>query len=246
MISKNTYHKFWKVAGEDYQIVSKAQKDIQNRFLISGMLIIFIFFICFISFFFSFNLIFNQTVFAVIISVFVTLMFYNIYKINLITLSPEKLAYSFPYIVSLFIRLVFLLLIGIVISKPLEAVLFKFLLADQNMPFISSIKTLNSEYPAIWIFTFFIVILVAIPFLLKFTINPTNQYSRSRIILNKRIVENDYSIFKKNYSKIFEKSIGEKLEVIENYEDPPFNTIKKKDKRKIGTEKEFLNHLYGI
>jgi hypothetical protein len=142
--------------------------------------------------------------------------------------------------------MIFLMIIGIVISKPLEAVLFKYLLTTKNMPFISSIRTLNSEYPAIWIFTFFIVILVAIPFLLKFTINPTNQYSRSRIILNKKIVENDYSIFKKNYSKIFEKSIGEKLEVIENYEDPPFNTIKKKDKRKIGTEKEFLNHLYGI
>ncbi len=246
MISKNTYHKFWKVAGEDYQIVSKANKDIQNRFLISGILIVFIFLVCFISFFFSFKLIFNQTVFAVIISVFVTLMFYNIYKINLITLSPIKLTYSFSYLVSLFVRMIFLMIIGIVIAKPLEAVLFKFLLSSENMPFISSIKTLNSEYPAIWVFTFFIIVLVAIPFFLKFTINPANQYSRSRIILNKKIVENDYSNFKKNYSIIFEKSIGEKLEVIENYEDPPFNTVKKKDKRKIGTEKEFLNHLYGV
>jgi hypothetical protein len=246
MISKNTYHKFWKVAGEDYQIVSKANNNIQNRFLISGMLIVFIFFVCFISFFFSFKLIFNQTIFAVIISLFVTLMFYNIYKINLITLSPIKLTYCFPYLVSLFVRMIFLMIIGIVISKPLEAVLFKFFLADQNMPFISSIKTLNGEYPAIWLFTFFIIVLVAIPFFLKFTINPANQYSRSIIVLNKKLVENDYLIFKNNYSKIFEKSIGGKLEVIENYEDPPFNTIKKKDKRKIGTEKEFLNHLYGI
>ena len=39
---------------------------------------------------------------------------------------------------------------------------------------------------------------------------------------------------------------GEKLEVIENYENPPFNTIKKKDTRKVGTENDFLNHLYGI
>jgi hypothetical protein len=246
MINKNTYHKFWKVAGEDYQIVSKANKDIQNRFLISGILIVFIFFVCFISFFFSFKLIFNQTFFAVIISGFVTLMFYNIYKINLITLSLIKLTYSFPNIVSLFVRMVFLMMIGIVISKPLEAVLFRFLLSNQNTPFISSIKTLNGEYPAIWIFTFFIFFLVAIPFFLKFTINPSNQYSRSIIILNKKLVENDYLIFKKKYSKIFEKSIGEKIEVIENSEDPPFNTIKKKDKRKIGTEKEFLNQLYGI
>lgn len=246
MVSKSTYHNFWKVAGEDYQIVSKANKDIQNRFLISGILIVFIFFVCFISFFFSFNLIFKQTIYAVIISVFVTLMFYNIYKINLITLSPEQLTYTFPYLVSLFVRMIFLMIIGIVISKPLEAVLFKFLLSNKNLPFISSIKTLNSEYPTIWIFTFFIVVLVAIPFLLKYTINPANQYSRSRIVLNKKIIEKDYASFKLNYIKVFENSIEKKLEVIENYEDPPFNTVKKKDKRKIGTETEFLNHLYGV
>ena len=246
MIGKSTYRKFWKVAGEDYQIVSKANKEVQNRFLISGVLIFLIFFICFISFYFSFNLIFNQNLFAAIISVFVTLMFYNIYKINLITLTPEKLGYSFPYIVSLFIRLVFLAIIGVVISKPLEAMLFKSLLAEQSLPFISSIKNLNSEYPIIWLFTFFLVFIVTIPFLIKFTIKPSNQYNRSKLVLNKKIIEKDYANFKLNYSEIFKNSTGEKLEVIENYENPPFNTIKKKDTRKVGTENDFLNHLYGI
>ncbi len=179
------------------------------------------------------------------ISLFISLMLFNIYRLNLITLTPNRLKYDYGYLISLLVRIVFLVLIGLSISKPLETLLFEKIGLGQGQSFISSIRILNGDYPIVWIFTFLFITLFISPLFIKITVNPSNTYSRSILILNKKLIEEDYDYFKTNYSLIFEKSIGIKIEVTEKYEDPPFNTIRKKNTLKVGTEKDFINHLYG-
>lgn len=261
--SNSLYNFLFKVVGEDPQLLNKCDDaDIKKRFLMSGIIVIVIFIISFISFFFAFQKIFSKDFLPLLISVFVSLMLYNIYKLNLITLSPSKLKYSFGYIFSLFIRLVFFLIIGLAIVKPVESVVYngfvEFMSDDSQVSnanpllgndegyFVSSLQLLNKEHPSIWIFTILFLALFTTPFFIKFFINPSNSYSRSKIVLNEKIIEEDYEVFKQQYPKLFKHSIEESLELEELYEDPPYNTIKKKDNRKIGDEKDFITHLYGV
>jgi hypothetical protein len=264
MQNSNPLHNFFfKIAGEDPQLLNKCDDaDIKKRFLISGIIVLVTFLISFISFFITLQGIFSKDFLPLLISAFVSFMLYNIYKLNLITLSPSKLKYSFGYIFSLFIRLVFFLIIGLVIIKPIETVAYnrivemiaennkesktEVILGNDEGYFVSKLQLLNKEHPSVWIFTVLFLALFTTPFFIKFFINPSNSYSRSKIVLNKKIIEEDYEIFKQRYPKLFEYSIKEKIELEEFYEDPPFNTRKKKDPRKIGNVEDFITHLYGV
>jgi len=256
--SNSLYNFLFKVVGEDPQLLNKCEPEIRKKFFWSCSILIGIFLCSLIGFYKSFDLIFNYVndydvrvervskIFVLGVSVFISFMLYNIYKLNLITLSPNKLQYSFGYIISLSFRLLFFIIIGVAISKPLELVVFNPELTSGAKDFISNIRKYNVTHPEIWLITILFLALFTTPFFIKFFINPSNSYSRSKMVLNKKIIEDDYLLFKQRLPTLFEQSMEERIELEEMFEDPPYNTIKKKDDRKIGDVEDFITHLYGV
>jgi hypothetical protein len=269
MESSSLHNFLFKVVGEDPQLLNKCDDEtIKKKFIFSGIIVLIIFIISFISFFFAFQQIFAKDFLPFLLSVFVSFMLYNIYKLNLITLSPNRLTYSFGYIFSLFIRLMFFIIIGMAIIKPVETIVYnavvellaenhqynnevllgnnEVLLGNDEGYFVSKMQLFNKEHPSVWVFTLLFLGLFTTPFFIKFFINPSNSYSRSKIVLNEKIIEEDYELFKQKYPQQFMFSIQQKIVLEELYEDPPYNTIKKKDERKIGKVEDFIKHLYGV
>ena len=321
-ISQILYHFFWKVSGEDPQILKDTKKQIKNRFLWSGVLVFLLFWLSVISYHHSFNKLFKIPVMSWIIGLVFTMMIINIYRLNIITLAAKKLKYGLGYFVSLSIRILFIILISLTVIKPLETIILdkivssevqkfkeveikkslyntalyydneitnakrelkeleekindnriinpenkkdyllkklEFLnidktlqiketkrLLDESPYFIRSMILINEKYPQIWLLSILLIILFLTPFILKFTTSPSGYYNRKRLIIQEKIIEEEYHFFKNYYSMAFNVSIGEALEVIENHEDPPFNNVKIKDERIIGLEIDFIKHLYG-
>lgn len=316
------YHFFWKVSGEDPQILKYSQKQIKVRFLCSGILVFILFWLSVISYHHAFNKLFNIPLMSWVIGLVFTMMIINIYRLNIITLTAKKLKYSLGYFVSLSIRILFIILISLTVIKPLETIILdkvvssevqvykaveidkslnntalyydkeitnikkdleelqekisknriadsvtkqdyllnklEFLKKDKALQiketkrllnespyFIRSMILINEKHAQIWFLSLLLVILFLTPFILKFTTSPSGYYNRKRLIIQEKIIEEEYQLFKNFYPEAFNISIGEALEVIENHEDPPFNTIKIKDERIIGLETDLIKHLYG-
>ncbi|WP_111682821.1 DUF4407 domain-containing protein [Winogradskyella tangerina] len=321
-IRRSIYVFFWRVSGEDPQIVNKARYRLKVRFFTSGITVFLLFWISLYSYHYSFNKLFNLPTLSWLISIAFTMMIINIYRLNIITLNANKLKYSLGYFSSLGIRIFFIILISLTVIKPLELILLneqvtteiasikaekinstlksselyfnneiKYLedelaelqqnIEDQRLSgetgevdyltqkiedlkknkstelkeieillnespyFIESLILVNSEYPQIWMLTLILMFVFLSPFILKFTTSPSGYYSKKRFVLQEKIIRDEYEQFKKYYKACFESSLGIPIEIEERFEDPPFNTIRKKDTRTIGQETDFINHLYG-
>ncbi len=120
----STYRFLWKVVGEDEQILDHCGKKTQAVFAISGFLFLLLFLIGILSYRYVFNGIFKIPTFSWLLAFIWTIIIFNIYKLNLSTLSANKPKYMAGYIISLLIRIVFMVLIGITLIKPLEALIF--------------------------------------------------------------------------------------------------------------------------
>jgi len=118
---------FWLLSGDDVNIIAQCDKTTKNRFTAIGLLVAVIFIICFISCFFAFTHLLQNLWFGILIGLFFAGMITNIYLFLLYTLSKS----GFPYIpnktarfISVSIRLIFIAFIGIIVSKPIESLVF--------------------------------------------------------------------------------------------------------------------------
>lgn len=114
-------------SGDDYSIISQSDKTIQNRFMAIGGFVTAIFALCFISCYFTFTKLFQNYFIGIPIGLFFSYMITNIYLLLLYTLSKN----SFPcktnkaaQLFSISIRVIFICFIAIVVSKPLETMLY--------------------------------------------------------------------------------------------------------------------------
>ena len=314
---------FWKLIGEDEQVLLTCERKIQVHLLISGLLFFVFFLLSIVSFQYVFNGIFDISLLSWPLSMIWSLIIFNIYRLNLTTLSPHKLNGNFGYIISLLIRFIFMIFIGITIIKPLEVEIFKSfsikelhefrlekisqnhnkistyfdhqiseledelrkvtlqlqenrISIDHNQLSVLQIKkntlklekekvlfeTINSlkasnfffnglllfnkEFAKIWFLTILLLLLFLLPLVLKFAIVTNRQYSIKTERLQRMIILEEYEDFKSRYLEIFKKNNTELIVWHENYNDPPFNTRRKKINEKLGNEKDFLNQLYGF
>ncbi|WP_200975609.1 DUF4407 domain-containing protein [Echinicola sp. 20G] len=126
------------LSGDDYNVVGKCDKSTQHRFTAIGVLVACIFVLCFISCYFAFTKLFQNYYTGIPIGLFFAWMITNIYLFLLYTLSKT----GFPYIpnkparyVATTIRLVFIAFIAIVVSKPIESLVFSKQLALEMQSF---------------------------------------------------------------------------------------------------------------
>lgn len=125
MKPNKTIRFLWKLIGEDEQILSFCEKNTKNYFILSGFLFWFFFLLSIFSFHYVFNGIFQIPILSWPIAIVWSLIVFNIYRLNLSTLSTDKATYSLGYYMSLVIRILFMILIGITLIKPLEVKIFE-------------------------------------------------------------------------------------------------------------------------
>jgi len=118
---------FYTLSGDDYSIIITCKKPIQHRFIFIGIFVTSIFLMCFISLFWTIDTIFHSKIIGLIISIFISWMIVNIYLLLLYTLSKNLLPHTnsnSTLNTSVLIRVIFIVFIAIVISKPLEVIVF--------------------------------------------------------------------------------------------------------------------------
>ncbi len=120
MIAGSPYRLLWKLAGEDAQLLQKCTKGIQLRFALSGIILILLFIAGLISYQHTFSQIFNIPKLSWLLSLVFALMIFNIYKLNLVTIAAKTNRKGVGYFVSVSCRILFMLLLGLSIIKPLE------------------------------------------------------------------------------------------------------------------------------
>ncbi|MFS4445391.1 DUF4407 domain-containing protein [Maribacter sp. 2307UL18-2] len=125
MARGSKYGLFWKFSGEDRQILKNCSAGIQLRFAASGLIISLLFVSGVISYHHTFFQIFNIPYLSWVLGVLFSLMIFNIYKLNLITISTNPDKKGIGYFVSLSCRICFMLLLGLTIIKPLETLILK-------------------------------------------------------------------------------------------------------------------------
>lgn len=118
---------FWTLSGDDRNVIAKCNKSTRSRFTGIGVLVAAIFSLCFMSCFFAFTGLLQNLWIGIVIGLFFAWMITNIYLFLLYTLSKT----GFPYIpnktarfISVSIRLIFIAFISIIVSKPIESLIF--------------------------------------------------------------------------------------------------------------------------
>lgn len=111
------------VIGVEYALLRQCDGRTKTKFYIAGISIIIITIITFCSLFYAFNLLFNNLVVEVLIALFVSFVFLNIYILLLSTFSKKTLTFQQQRSVvnmSNVSRIGFVIFIAFIISKPIE------------------------------------------------------------------------------------------------------------------------------
>ncbi|WBL41955.1 DUF4407 domain-containing protein [Algoriphagus halophytocola] len=317
----NFNHFFWKLTGDDFNVIGKCGQRTKRHFTIIGSLVAFIFSFCFLSCYLAFSQLFRNIYVGVPVGLFFAWMITNIYLFLLYTLSKT----GFPYIpnktaryISTTIRVIFIGFIAIIVSKPIERLVvseqleleleafkkdkleryknstqeyfekeiiaikklgtqkealnseideteksnFEKLIHSREAErdrliksmeqlvegsdyYIQGIVILNRKFPFCWFFTFLVIVIFIIPAYLKIYIHKDSVFYRTKHYVESHLVRSEYELFKERYRRIFRYRHGVEVQYTELYTDPPFNTIRKTDDKKILTESDLLDSLYA-
>lgn len=141
------------LSGDDYAIISRCERELQNRFVWIGVFVLAIFVLCFVSSYFTFTMLFQDQVVGLPVSIFFSLMVTNIYLLLLYTLSKNVLPHpknKGAKVISTGLRLMFICFIAIVVSKPIEILIFAAPLATEIASYkqeqLAKYKTITSGY----------------------------------------------------------------------------------------------------
>jgi len=126
---KSKYRALWKIAGEDKQILRNCGIGTQLRFALSGFITALLFITGVVSYHHTFSQIFNIPNLSWVLGLLFSLMIFNIYKLNLITISTNPSKKGLGYVISFCFRICFMLLLGLTIIKPFEILILKKTLA---------------------------------------------------------------------------------------------------------------------
>ncbi|MCC6372965.1 MAG: DUF4407 domain-containing protein [Bacteroidia bacterium] len=118
------------------------------------------------------------------------------------------------------------------------------LLVDSSEHYLQRLRILNTKYPSCWLISLFFMLLLNVPLSIKHTLRQSDYFTMKGLI-EQRIVEVNYYAFRKKYSTLFYKKTGSHRSFGGTFEDPPYNTIKKQDKRKFLEEENLLSELYN-
>ena len=112
--------------------------------------------------------------------------------------------------------------------------------------FIQGIVVMHKANPSCWLISILFCFLFATPALIKVFLPSKSDYYQQKGITEVSLVKEDYQLFKTEYSKVFKNNLSLEINYEEHFEDPPFNTIRK---REVGTQpftqEDFIQHIYN-
>ena len=205
-------------SGEDFSIIRKCEPNIQFYFSLIGGFVLAILICCFISAFLFTESLFNNPIQDLGIAIIWGFIVTNLYVLLLYTISPAILPTSlkknnFKVIegkvnsinTSFILRIILLVILAIIIAQPLNV----WLLSNPNNNYASTIKTLLSTNILAWLITFLVAVIFLLPVYWKYSIRNLGGFYEVKANIEKRIIEDDYIDFKKEFKRKLENNFSD-------------------------------------
>ena len=206
-----------KFSGEDFSIIRECEQKIQFYFSLIGGFVLAILICCFISAFLFTESLFNSPIQDFGIAIVWGFIVTNLYVLLLYTISPAILPTSLKknnlkidvskgnsINASFILRIIILIVLAIIIAQPLNV----WLLSSPNNTYVSTIKTLLSTNLLAWIITSMVAVIFLLPVYWKYSIRNLRGFYEVKANIEKRIIEDDYVEFKKDFKRLLENNIS--------------------------------------
>lgn len=206
-----------KLSGEDFAIIKQCSPRIQLHFTWIGVFVLAILICCFFSAFYFTDNLFHNTIVDVGIGFIWGYIVTNMYVLLLYTITPTLLpvkskmkkskvqAQQFNFSFSMILRIFMMILLAIITAQPLNI----FLLQPNSLELANDIKNLLARNPFATMITIIVVLIFMLPIYLKYNIRKLGEFYETKASINKRIVEDEYRIFKRDYKRTLEYQISE-------------------------------------
>ncbi len=202
-------------SGEDYTIIQKCNVKIQFYFSLIGLLVLVILLCSFASALYFTEHLFHSVIADIGVGIVWGYIITNMYVLFLYTISPTLLptkirkkqevkTNQFQLSFSMGLRIFIVILLAVIIAQPLNVLILK-----PNSPALAfDIKDLLASNPLATIITLAVVAIFLLPVYLKYNIRKLGEFYEKKAEIKKRILEDDYKDFKKEYRQILESNIS--------------------------------------
>lgn len=204
-----------KFSGEDYTIIQQCNVKIQLYFSLIGLLVLVILLCSFVSALYFTEHLFHSVIADIGVGIVWGYIITNMYVLLLYTISPTLLptkirkkqeikTVQFQFSFSMGLRIFIVMLLAIIIAQPLNV----WLLNPESTALAFDIKDLLATNPLATIITLIVVAIFLLPVYLKYSIRKLGEFYEKKADIKKRIIQDDYRNFKKEYKSILENNIS--------------------------------------
>ena len=213
-------------SGEDDYIIRRCVTRIQISFASIGFFVVIIFAGCWTSAsLFLSHLFEGSRWLSIPIGILWGLLVTNLYLLLLYTISPALLPTSekrkdkrmltmdnsamkskSPFTPSLIFRLFIILLLAIIITQPLNVLIFSPSF-DESNSYAKEIRSILSTHSIAWLITVLGCIIFLLPILWKYRVRNRSEFYERKRIIESQIVRDSYIDFKREYATIFKMKI---------------------------------------
>jgi len=204
-----------KFSGEDYTIIQKCGNKVQFYFSLIGLLVLVILLCSFASALYFTDHLFHSIIADIGVGIIWGYIITNMYVLFLYTISPTLLptkvrkkqevkTNKFQLSFSMSFRIFIVILLAVIIAQPLNVLILK----PNSTTLAFDIKDLLATNPLATIITLAIVAVFLLPVYLKYNIRKLGEFYEKKAEIKKRIIEDDYKDFKKEYRQILESNIS--------------------------------------
>lgn len=215
LIPNAIQNRLCKLSGEDYTMIQKCGNKVQFYFSLIGLLVLVILLCSFASALYFTEHLFHSVIADIGVGIVWGYIITNMYVLFLYTISPTLLptkirkkqevkTKQFKLSFSMGIRIFIVILLAIIIAQPLNVLILK----PSSTALAFDIKDLLATNPLATIITLAIVAVFLLPVYLKYNIRKLGEFYEKKAEIKKRIIEDDYKDFKKEYRQILENNIS--------------------------------------
>lgn len=214
-ILKNLRNFLCKFSGEDYTIIQKCNEKVQLYFSLIGLLVSVILLCSFASALYFTEHLFHSVFADIGVGIVWGYIVTNMYVLFLYTISPSLLPIKirkkqevktnqFELSFSMGLRIFIVFLLAVIIAQPLNVLILK----PNSTAFAFDIKVLLGTNPLAVIITLTVIGIFILPVYMKYKIKKLGVFYEKKAEIEKRIIEDEYKVFKKEYSRILESNIS--------------------------------------
>jgi hypothetical protein len=204
-----------KFSGEDYTIIQKCGNKVQFYFSLIGLLVLVILLCSFASALYFTDHLFHSIIADIGVGTIWGYIITNMYVLFLYTISPTLLptkvrkkqalkTKKFEFSFSISLRIFIVTLLALIIAQPLNVLILK----PNSTALAFDIKDLLATNPFATIISLGVIGIFLLPVYLKYNIRKLGEFYEKKAEIKKRIIEDDYNDFKKEYRFILENKIS--------------------------------------